>query len=350
MEQDYYEILGLTEEDKKLPFDDFLKKLKDIFRKASLQYHPDRLVNKSEKEREEAEAKFKKISEAYNVLSDKDKKAEYDNKQNPFQGFDSSFFRGFHGFGDMFENEQRKGEDVKNFIKITLEESLNGCSRNLEYYIKTVCKHCNGTGDKNKINHKCPHCNGTGMISETIRTPFGFETHSGYCHHCNGTGRISNINAEDICPTCQGSGYEIVKKILPINIPVGIPNGAVLNIQGAGNEIIDGIPGNLLIKVMVENDTNFQINEQTGDIYTTLDVTLKDIVLGATKEIKCPNGSVKTFNIDEMYDISKKLRIVGMGIPANNYHINNGSLYITLRLKDKKLTSKQKELFNKIYD
>jgi len=208
----YYKILGVSENATD-------KEIKAAFRKKSILFHPDKQANKSDKEKKEAEAKFKEVNEAYQVLSDKDKRAQYDrgasfNFENTggYSGFNGGNFDfgnfnfddfGFNSetgfdFRDLFgkhntynrasrrQRQAEKGSDIKMVIPITIEELFTGCKKKVKFQRNVRCPNCHGAGGTNK--HVCPHCNGTGMVTETRQSPFGFMQTTSACPKCNGKG------------------------------------------------------------------------------------------------------------------------------------------------------------------
>ena len=245
MAKDFYEILEITEEEKKLPFEEFKKILKRNYKKLALKYHPDK--NPGNKE---AEEKFKEISEANDTLSDEKKKQEYDMRQQGFGGFGGfSGFGGFDfndfGFGGFSRRQQvERGNDIYVNVDVTLEQVYKMDELNFKYTKKVPCGKCNGTGaEGGKITY-CTHCGGTGMISETKVQGNTIYTTQKPCPHCYGTGKIIDKHCKD----CNGTGFEKIKSDIKIKIPAGVYDGAQIMIEKNGDlpRSKNGIPGNLI--------------------------------------------------------------------------------------------------------
>lgn len=265
--KDYYKILGITEEEKKLPWDEFLKAEKQHYKKLALQFHPDKWTNKSEKEQKEAEEKFKEIVEAHEVLSNKEKKDAYDNPaMGGFEGFDPSNFGGFNPFGgfDPFsffnksrsrtknERQVQKGGNVRISISVTLEEVFNGANKTFKYKRQEPCSHCHGSGvGANGRIETCPICGGTGTEFKVNGAVQMMST----CRHCGGTGKV----IKNPCTHCQGSGLEPKSHEVSIDIPKGIINDSDIIVCGEGNlpPTKDGIPGDLIVHVNVAEHEKF---------------------------------------------------------------------------------------------
>ena len=258
--RDYYEVLGV---DKNATPEE----LKKAYRKLALQYHPDR--NPGDKE---AEEKFKEAAEAYDVLSNPDKKARYDqfgmagmdgaygqdgmNMNDIFSQFGSIFgdlfgggFRtGFSGFGGGGGGARRvlRGTDLRIKVKLTLEEIDHGCEKKIKVNKYVPCKTCHGSGSKDGKTEVCPHCHGTGVVTETKRTILGMMQTQSACPQCGGEGRI----VKDKCPDCHGDGIVKSDEILTINIPAGVQDGMQLAMQGKGNAgPRGGIAGDLIVLI-----------------------------------------------------------------------------------------------------
>ena len=318
--KDYYKILGLTEEDKKLPKDEFLKKLSKNYKKLAIQYHPDR--NPGNKE---AEEKFKEINEANQVLSDYDgKKAEYDNPMSHFKfngnmdmddilrhfqtTFGDDFGFGSFGFGGNGETLSQKGSDIRGTVNVTLQDVLNGTIKKVRYTRKKVCHECKGTGkDNDSREESCLHCKGRGFVEQG----YGFMSVRTTCPYCNGTGRII-INP---CKTCGGDGLEdeLVEKSL--NIPKGVFGGMTFRMSGLGNEIQgkNSIPGDLNITINELQDQTFLRNGK--DLIMQLNVGVIDAIIGTKKRITTLNGKKIDIKIPRGSEDGKHLIVNGYGLP-----------------------------------
>ena len=294
MNKDLYEILGINRN----ASDDEIKK---AFRKLSLKYHPDRQGGKSDAEKKQAEEKFKEISGAYAILSDHEKKHQYDTfgtiDDNAFNGgFDfSSMFEGMDDiFGNIFgrnrrssrqNSEYQKGASIQLQVPVSIEEILNGkIDRDVEYDIDARCTECHGDGGKGKKT--CSHCNGTGMITETQRYGFSVMQSTHPCPYCHGNG----ITFEKLCSSCHGTGF--IKKSQKIRLQTSsIQNGAQIMFNGKGKKKKnEGMPnGDLLIELRYSVDTS-KYAIQGNTIYEKINVPYYDCILGGTIKHKFANG------------------------------------------------------------
>ena len=245
--RDYYEVLGV---DKSASEDD----IKQAYRKAALKWHPDRWVNGTDAEKKTAEEKFKEASEAYSVLSDKDKRAKYDQMgfagvdgnggqdwsqgfgnlndilNNLFGGAFGGGFSGFGGFGGGAKPEKQtlRGRDIRTRVFLTLEEIASGCVKEVTIERMRPCPDCNGRGAVNPSDVKtCPTCNGTGQVQHVSNSFFGRSISYSVCPHCNGTGKI----VTNPCRKCGGSGLVRVKDTVSVKIPAGVESGMQLTLR-----------------------------------------------------------------------------------------------------------------------
>lgn len=341
MAKDFYEILEITEEEKKLPFDEFKKILKKNYKKLALKYHPDK-----NPDNKEAEEKFKEITEANDTLSDEKKKQEYDMQQQGFGGFNGfGGFGGFDfsnfGFGGFGRRQQvEKGNDVYVNVDVTLEQVYNMDELTFKYTKKVPCAKCNGTGsDDGKITY-CTHCGGTGMISESKFQGNAIFTTQKHCYHCNGTGKI----IDKPCKSCQGSGFEKVKNEISIKIPAGVYDGAKIMIENNGDlpRTKNGIPGNLIIIFRIKPHDYFKIinNTLVHEEY----VPITECLLGTKRKIKTINGKELSIDIPELTADGKRYVFSEGGMWNQPYNV-----FVKYKMP-KTLTNKQKELlqeFNK---
>ena len=323
--RDHYEVLGLQ----KGASDDDIKK---AFRQMAKKYHPD--LNPGDKE---AEARFKEVNEAYEVLSDAQKKARYDQYGHAgvdpnfgaggYQGYGfdnididlgdifSSFFGGMGGNGGRRQNPNapRRGSDVSASVVISFEEAAHGCKKQVNIHLISTCEDCGGTGAaKGSSPTTCPVCNGTGQERRQQRTAFGvFQTQS-VCSRCHGSGRI----IDNPCKTCNGSGQVRKPATVGINIPAGIDDGQVITIRGKGNAGSNGGPaGDLQLQVSVRPHPLF---ERDGyDVYCTLPLTFAQAALGAEVSVPTLDGNV-SYSIKEGTQPGDSFRLKGKGIPYVN--------------------------------
>ena len=351
--RDYYEVLGV---DKNATPDE----LKKAYRKLALQYHPDR--NPGDKE---AEEKFKEAAEAYDVLSNPDKKARYDqfgmagmdgaygqggmDMNDIFSQFGSifgdlfgggSFRTGFSGFGGGGGGARRvlRGTDLRIKVKLTLEEIDRGCEKKIKVNKYVPCKTCHGSGSKDGKTEVCPHCHGAGVVTETKRTILGMMQTQSACPQCGGEGRI----VKDKCPDCHGDGIVKSDEIITINIPAGVQDGMQLAMQGKGNAgPRGGIAGDLIVLIEeLEHDT---FERQDANLYYNAFITYADAAMGASVEIPTLNGKVK-IKIDPGTPSGRVVRLRGKGLPIMNGY-GRGDLLVSLNVwVPKELTREEKKL------
>ena len=352
--RDYYEVMGVS----KNASDDEIKK---AFRKLAKQYHPD--LNPGNKE---AEAKFKEVNEAYEVLSDKEKKARYDQfghagvdpsysagaaGGSPFGGSPfgqnidlddifNSFFGGFGGTGRRSANPNapRKGSNIETTIMVSFEEAAKGCKKTITYTNESVCSDCNGSGAARGTSPKvCPACNGTGQVQVNQRTPFGVVRTSKTCDACGGKGK----KIETPCSACHGSGKVRKKRTVDVDIPAGI-NGEILQVSGHGNAGINNGPyGDLHVRVVVRPHEIFE--RRGDDIWCEIPITFTQAALGAEVIVPTIDGKV-SYNIHEGTQPNDIFKLKGRGVTHLGSK-NRGDQYVKVVIEvPKHLSAKQKEL------
>jgi len=351
MARDYYEILGVPRNATK-------EEIKQAYRKLALQYHPDR--NKSK----EAEEKFKEINEAYAVLSDDEKRKEYDmygaagfeqryRPEDIFRGADFSDFEdlfesmGFGPFGfgrdpfDIFgfrEGRRKRGADLQATIQITLEEAAQGISREFEFFKTKRCDVCNGTGGAPGAKLKiCPHCNGTGRIRTTRRMgPMTFQTVT-TCNHCHGVGKVY----EKLCPACGGSGMKREKEKITISVPPGVFDGMRMRFEGAG-EYGPGGYGDLYLTVRVKKHPLFA--RDGDDLITEYEIPFTTAILGGEVEIETLTSGKKKVSIPGGIQPGDIITLKGEGMPKLQ-RSGRGNLLIKLKVQiPRKISKRQREL------
>ena len=298
--RDYYEVLGVSKD-----ADDAT--LKKAYRKLAKKYHPD--TNPGDKE---AEAKFKEASEAYAVLSDADKRRQYDQFGHAaFEnggggaggGFDFSDMGDIFGdifggdiFGDLFgggsrrrsNNGPMRGADIRTTVRITFAEAVTGTSKQIEVTLKDPCQKCNGTGAKPGTQPEtCGKCEGKGKVVYTQQSILGMVRNVQPCPDCHGTGKI----IKEKCPDCYGTGYISSKKKIEVTIPAGIDNGQCVRIQGKGEPGTNGgARGDLLVAVMISADPDF---ERDGyNIFSDVKISYPTAVLGGEEEKECRHSAI----------------------------------------------------------
>ncbi len=349
--RDYYEVLGV---DKNVSEAD----LKKAFRKKAKEYHPD--LHPGDKE---AEQKFKEVNEAYEVLSDPQKKARYD--QFGHAGVDPSFgagggYGGYGGgfsdmdfdIGDIFSsffggggsrranpNAPRQGSDVTATVFISFEEAAKGCKQKVDVPIVERCTDCGGSGAKKGTAPRvCPNCRGTGQETRQQRTPFGVMSTQTTCSQCSGKGKFIDTP----CPSCNGAGAVRRRQSVGINIPAGIDDGQTISISGKGNAGANGGPaGNLYVRVSVRPHPIF---ERDGfNLWCDLPLTFAQATLGATVEVPTLDGKVE-MDIKEGIQPGEILTLKGKGIPYLNGRGKGDILFrVTVEIP-KNLTGEQKKL------
>lgn len=358
--KDYYAILGLTADDRNLQGKEFNDKLSKEFRKLSLKWHPDRWVNGTDEEKKTAEEKFKEIAEAYSVLSDEQKRDEYDNGGvgfNPFpNGFDpfgpSGPLHGFGGFsfrfGDQAFNQTGKptpmrGSNVLVDVSITLYEAYDGGTKKVTYKCEKECDHCHGTGAENGKLHACPHCNGVGKIVKTSRDNFGVSQIITDCPYCGGTGK----EPDKKCSVCGGIGTVTKSETRDITIPRGVDNGTTIGYSGLGNPGKNGGPsGSLEVRFTIKNEPYFIRN---GSNLTHVEtVPIEDALLGCEREVRAINGNTLKITLSELTKFGEQFKYPGLGMPTlDRYGRNgpNGDYIVVITYEyPKKLSKRQKEL------
>ncbi len=353
--RDFYEVLGLQ----KGASDEEIKK---AYRKLAKQYHPD--LNPGDKE---AEAHFKEVGEAYEVLSDSEKKARYD--QFGHAGVDPNFGGGYGGgsvdfgdigdIGDIFSsifgggfgggfggssrranpNAPRRGSDAAASVILSFDEAAKGCKKKVGVQRIITCPDCTGSGAKAGTSPKsCPQCGGSGYETRQQRTPFGVMQTQAPCSRCQGKGRI----IESPCPSCGGQGRIRKTEQVGVNIPAGIDDGQVINIPGKGNAGVNGGPaGDLQIQISVRPHPLF---ERDGfNIWCELPITYAQAALGAEIDIPTLDGRV-SYEIKEGTQPGDVLRVRGKGIPYLNGR-GTGDLLLKVVVEvPKNLSKEQKKL------
>ena len=351
--RDYYEVLGVS----KGASDDEIKK---AYRQLAKKYHPD--TNPGDKE---AEAKFKEASEAYAILSDADKKRQYDQfghaafEQGGGGGFD--FDMGNMGdifgdiFGDLFgggrsrqraNNGPMKGANLRTGIRITFEEAVFGTEKELELNLKDPCEKCHGTGAKPGTSAEtCKKCNGSGQVTATQQSLFGMVRQVRPCPDCNGSGKI----IRDKGPDCYGSGYITKKKKIQVSIPAGIDDGQSIRIRDKGEPGINGGErGDLLVEITVTSHPIFQ--REGFDIYSSAPLPFTTAALGGDVRISTVDGDV-LYEVKPGTQTDTKVRLRGKGVPSLRNKQVRGDHYVNLIVQvPQKLTNEQRELIKKLDD
>ena len=349
--RDYYEVLGVS----KTATD---AEIKSAFRKLAKQYHPD--VNKEPG----AEKKFKEIGEAYAVLSDPNKRKQYDQFGHAafenggagagFSGFDFSgfdvdlddilgnMFGGGFGFssGRGRRNTRTRGDDVLYHMTLSFEEAVYGCEKDIKIDTSVSCPDCDGKGGHDEMT--CDVCHGSGSITSEQRTILGSFVSKTTCHNCGGTGKTFKRR----CSTCNGKGKIKKNRTITVKIPSGIDTGMRLRISGKGEAGTNGgSPGDLYLEFQVKSHDFFE--RDGDDIYLSVPITITEAILGCKKDIRTLDSAV-TLNIKPGTNNGDKQRIKGKGI-KNSTTGNTGDMYLVFEIVlPDKLSREQKGLFEKL--
>ena len=351
--RDYYEVLGVE----KSADDAAIKK---AYRALAKKYHPD--MNPGDAE---AEKKFKEASEAYAILSDPEKRKQYDQfgfaafeggaGGGGFGGFDfnSMDFSDIFGdiFGDFFgggrsrrtSNGPMKGANIRTSVRITFEEATFGVEKEIELTLKDECGTCHGTGAKaGTTPETCSKCGGKGQVVFTSQSFFGTVRNVQTCPDCNGTGKI----VKEKCPDCYGNGYIASKKKIQVSIPAGIDNGQSVRIREKGEPGTNGGPrGDLLVEVIVSRHPIFQ--RQDYNIYSTVPVSYAVAALGGEIVVDTVDGKV-IYEVKAGTQTDTKVRLKGKGVPTLRNKDVRGDHYVTLVVQTpEKLSNEAKELLRK---
>ena len=355
--RDYYEVLGVE----RSANEDEIKK---AYRKAAIKYHPDK--NPGDKD---AEEKFKEAAEAYDVLSNPDKRARYDrfghdgmsgggfggsggfgggfSMEDIFSQFGDIFgghFGGFGGFGGGQRGQRvNRGTDLRVKVKLTLSEIVNGTVKKLKINKNVTCQSCGGSGAKDEHSHStCSTCNGSGYVTRVVNTFFGQTQTTQPCPTCGGEGKVITTP----CDKCHGEGYVKGEEIVEIKIPAGVTDGIQMSVSGKGNAARHGgVNGNLL--VLIEEIPDKELVRDGNDLIYNLEISIPQAVLGTSIEIPAVDGRVK-IKIDPGTQTGKVLRLKGKGIPDINGYGRGDLLAIINVFIPKNISSDEKQLMEKL--
>lgn len=351
--KDLYEALGLQRGASE-------EEIKKAYRKLAKKYHPD--LNPGDKT---AEARMKEVNAAYEILSDPEKKARYDQfghagvdpsyggggaHYGGFEDFDlgsifDSFFGGGMGGGQSRRNGPRKGENIRATVTLTFEEAAFGCEKQITVNRVEACPDCGGTGARPGTSAEtCPDCHGTGQVKTTQRTILGMMSTSMPCSRCRGTGKI----IRDPCPTCQGAGSQRRQRTITVQIPAGIDHGQTISVRGEGNMGQNGGPsGDIYVTV---NVTPHEIFKRRGqDVMVELPVTFVQAALGAELVVPSIDGKI-SYTMPEGTQPDTVFRIRGKGIPNLNGR-GRGDQFIKVKIEiPRNLTHEQKDILRQFDD
>ena len=355
MARNYYEVLGVQRGASDA-------EIKKAYRQLAKKYHPD--MNKGDKAAE-AEEKFKEVNEAYSVLSDAEKRSQYDRMghdaftkaasgQGPGPGGFGGGFGGFGGFEDIFGSifgggfggqssarraGPRRGRSLRVDIAIDLKQAYTGVTKQVNIGRNEACASCGGTGAKKRTHPEtCTHCGGTGQVQTVQRTPLGQMMNVTTCPVCGGTGKI----IKDPCPDCGGKGVQYKKRKIKVNIPAGIDDGQIITISGEGEAGTQGgPPGDINVVVSVRRDDVF---ERSGpDLSMQLDISFVRAALGGDIIVPTIDQPVK-YHVPEGTQPGTVFRLKGQGMPRLR-GLGRGDLYVALNVEvPKRLNEKQRQL------
>ena len=355
--RDYYEVLGVSKD-----ADDAA--LKKAYRMLAKKYHPD--ANPGDKQ---AEAAFKEVNEAYSVLSDPKKRAQYD--QFGHDAFDPRMGGGSGGgfyegnaadfgdiFGDMFggdifgsffgggrgaqrqaANAPMRGANVRATVRLTFEEAIFGCKKKITIDYKEECETCKGSGAKPGTSPEtCPTCKGQGKIVKTSRTAFGTMQNVQVCPNCHGSGKV----VKEKCTSCNGTGYKRIRKSFEVSIPAGIDNGLSVRMPHGGEPGVNGGErGDLLVECIVSPHPIFK--RQDTNIFSTVPISFATAALGGPIRIKTVDGEVE-YTVKAGTQTDTRVRLSGKGVPSLRNPKMRGDHYVTLVVEvPTKLNAKQRE-------
>ena len=357
MGKDYYETLGLNKESSP-------EEIKSAYRKLAKKYHPD----VSEETKEVAEAKFKEVSEAYEVLSDPEKKETYDkygsdaiNSQFSGGGFSwddfthaedlsdmfGDLFGGFGGFGGRSNSKNRgpsQGSSLRMDLEITLLEALNGLKKEVEIPHTVKCKTCKGTGAKDAKTTTCTQCKGSGQARTVRQTMFGNMVSVSDCPKCRGTGKTFEVK----CQECRGSGYNQETTKVEVKIPKGVDNGSTLTLRGMGDASHEGgSAGDLYVITHVKKNDTF--DRDGANLWTGITTTYPRLVLGGNEEIRTLEGEKVILNIPKGTQVGSVLRLNGKGMPRSVDSSSRGDLFVRVKMDvPKKVSKEDSDLLKKL--
>ncbi|MEX0652334.1 MAG: DnaJ C-terminal domain-containing protein [Candidatus Paceibacterota bacterium] len=355
MQKDYYKILNITKGASK-------DEIKKAFRTLAHKYHPDKQTGD--------ETKFKEISEAYSVLSDEKKRAEYDSYGRVFsggggagaqqgQGFGGFDFSGFQGgfqqggfdgvdlgdiFGDIFGGGNRgpqRGRDISIDLELSFKEAVFGVERKVLLTKTSTCDGCKGTGaEKGSAQDTCSGCNGKGKIHENKSSVFGTFTSVRPCSECHGTGKVP----KEKCKTCKGARVVRKEEEVVIRVPAGINHGEMIRLSGGGEAIAGGESGDLYIKIHVHADRMY--HKEGVHLITTLSVKLTDALLGGDYTLQTLDGDAIVVKVPQGVSFGEIIRVKGRGVPYRN---TRGDLLIKIAIDlPKKLSKKSKSAIDEL--
>ncbi|MBR6721067.1 MAG: molecular chaperone DnaJ [Alistipes sp.] len=354
--RDYYEVLGVERNAD-------AETIKKAYRKAAIKYHPDK--NPGDKE---AEEKFKEAAEAYDVLSNEDKRARYDRFGHAGMGGAAGGGAGFGGFGGGFSMEDifeqfgdifggafgggrshshtqrvRRGSDIRVTVKLTLQEIAEGVTKKLKINKTVACDRCGGTGAKDSSSYEsCSTCHGSGYVVTVQNSFFGRMQTQSVCPTCQGTGRV----IKEHCDKCHGEGVEKGSEVIEVKIPAGVADGMMLTVRGKGNAARHGGQNGDLL-VVIEEEYNPQLVRDGNDLVHNMNITVTTAILGGEVEVPTIDGKAR-IKIAPGTHAGKVLRLRGKGLPnVNGYGRGDIMVVVDITIPDE-LTSEERYLVEKL--
>lgn len=356
--RDYYEVLGVDKQASSA-------EIKKAYRKIAIKYHPDRQGDKSEAEKKEAEEKFKEAAEAYSVLSDDQKRQQYD--QFGFDGpggFGGGGFGGFGGggfsmddifsaFGDIFGGrggfsgfggggsrgpQRYRGSDLRLKVRLNLQEIASGTTKKFKVRKDVTCTHCNGTGaEGSSSSETCQTCHGSGVVIRSQQSLFGMMQTQSACPTCGGEGKI----IKNKCKHCNGNGVVSGEEVVEVSIPAGVQDGMVVNVSGKGNAgKRNGIPGD--IQVFISEEPNETFVRDGNDLIYNLLLDFPTAALGGEVFIPTIEGGKAKITIQSGTQPGTMLRLRGKGLPAvSGYGYGTGDILVNISVYVPKELSKE---------
>lgn len=345
--RDYYEVLGV---DKSANNDE----IKKSYKKLAKKYHPDVNVNKTDQEKKQVEEQFKEVGEAFEVLSNQEKKDRYDrfghdmgrtqgqghNDMNDIHEFirrhEEQFFRGF-------DNQPQKPPEQQLNLQVSLEDLFNGVQKKIKYNRNVICHSCNGEGCEIGGKKTCNQCNGSGVVAGKQGVMFFQRT----CGVCGGTGQL--IDPEKICKTCNGNGATKQESEIEINIAPGTHGDTGISYQGMGNEyIVNGfkVSSDLILAIRQKQHERFQRNG--NDLHCVVEVPIVDALMGGKVSVFGIDNKERIFSIRECTKNGEKIRLIGIGMPTSDTK-KFGDMYVHIKHKfPNKINSNEKKLLEKL--
>ena len=338
--KNYYEILELDRNCSK-------EDIKKNYRRLSKKYHPD--INKDKN----SEEKFKEISEAYSILSDDNKRANYDrfgtiDENQNYSGFGYNFQDIFSQFGDVFgdafgrryggQKRQKRGSDLRMKVSVTIDNVLKGTTKKIKYKRQDKCGTCDGKGGTDIKD--CLSCKGTGRRVVVQNTPFGQIRQEAPCPDCQGSGKV----IRNVCKDCNGHGTNTIDQTVDIEIPAGVESGMQFTMTGFGNYTRDGVSGDL--QVIIDEVVENYFKRQDNNLIVEKEISVIDAIIGNNIIVKTPHGDLN-IKIEPGTNHGSKIRISGKGTPHMHYGL--GDLYVIINIKiPKEITLEEKFILEKL--